>query len=54
MVDMPNSITYLDQTPIFEWYLVRCGSKNRYQKDMCIEEIGLTCSKYDNHSRLNS
>ena len=39
---MPNSITYLHQTPIFEWYVARCGPKNGYQKDiMCLKEIGL-------------
>ena len=29
---MPNSITYLNWTPIIEWYVVWCGSKNKYQK----------------------
>ena len=33
-IDVPNSITYLNQTPIFEWYVVRCGTKNGYQKDV--------------------
>ena len=29
-------------TPIFEWYVVRCGSKNGHQKGiMCFKEIGL-------------
>ena len=32
---MSNSVPSLAQTPIFEWYVVRYGSKNRYQKDMC-------------------
>ena len=55
-VDMPNSTTYLNQTPIFEWYVVRCGSKNIYHSrlNMCIEEIGLMCSKFDNHPSVNS
>ena len=39
--DVPNLVTYLYQTPIFEWYVVRCGSKNRYQNDLCLKEIGL-------------
>ena len=31
--------------------MVRCVSKNGYQKDMCFRKIGLTmCSKCDNHS----
>lgn len=29
-------VTFLDQTPIFEWYMIWCGSTNGYQK-----EIGL-------------
>ena len=28
--DVPNSVTCLDRTPIFEWCVVRYGSKNRY------------------------
>ena len=31
----------LNQTPRFEWYVVRCGSKNEHRKDMCLREIGL-------------
>ena len=38
---MPNSIFCLNQIPIFEWYVNRCGSKNMHQKDMCSKEIGL-------------
>ena len=41
MVDVPNLITYLTCTPIFEWYVVWCGYKNEYKKDMCLKEIGL-------------
>ena len=33
-------------TPIYEWYVVRSGSKNGHQTDMC--------SKYAKHSRSNS
>ena len=25
---------FLNQTPVFEWYVFSCGSKNGYQKDM--------------------
>ena len=39
-VDMPNSVTYRNQTPTCEWYVVWCGSKNGYQKDMRSKEIG--------------
>ena len=36
---MPNSVTHLNRTIEFEWYVVRCGFKNGCQKDMCSEEI---------------
>ena len=26
---------------MFEWYVVWCGSKNKYQIDICTNEIGL-------------
>ena len=26
-------------TPIPEWYVVKCESKNRHQKDMCLREM---------------
>ena len=38
---MPNLVTALNWTPIFEWYVIRCGFKNGYQKDMYLIEIGL-------------
>ena len=38
-VDMPNMITYLNWTFVYESYLVRCDSKNKYQKDMCLKMI---------------
>jgi hypothetical protein len=28
-------------TPIFEQNVVRCGSKNKHPKDMCVKGIGL-------------
>ena len=31
---MPNLVTYLDQTPTFEYCKVRCSSKSKYQKDI--------------------
>lgn len=39
-VDNPDSVSFVISTPIFKWYVIRCGSKNRYQKDVCSEEIG--------------
>ena len=38
---MPNSVTYLNRTPGCKWYMGRCGSQNGYQKDMCLNEMGL-------------
>ena len=40
-VSRPNSVIYLNGTPIFEWWVVRCRIKNEHQKDMCLKEIGL-------------
>ena len=37
---MPNSVTSLNKTPRFERYVVWCGSKNGYQKDSEMNEIG--------------
>jgi hypothetical protein len=38
---MPNLVTHLDQTPIFECYVVWRGSKNGYQTDMFSKEARL-------------
>ena len=38
-VDVPNLVTYLDSTSIFEWHVVRCDSKNGHQKNMCPKYI---------------
>ena len=35
-----NSLIDLNGTPIFEWHVVRCGSKMDTKKT-CLEEIGL-------------
>ena len=35
---MPNSVSDLNQTPIFEWYVVKIGSKNGYQNEACFRE----------------
>ena len=35
----PNLVTYLNRTLIFE--LVRCGSKNGHQNNICLKNIGL-------------
>ena len=40
-VDNPYSVTFLIETPTFEWYVVWCSAKNAYEKDMRSTEIGL-------------
>lgn len=40
-VDVPNSTTYANRAPYFEWCVVRYGSKNRHQNFMCLEEIAI-------------
>ena len=53
-VDVPNLVTYLNRTPIIEWYVVRCGSKNGYQKGIIrLKELGLHAQNH-NHSMLKS
>ena len=42
LLDIPDSVTYLNQIPLFECCVVRCGSKNRYQEGITsLNEIGL-------------
>ena len=36
-VDMPNSVTCFYQMPIFEWYVIWCGSKTKYHKYTFVE-----------------
>ena len=36
-----RALSSLNQTPIFEWYVVRCGSKIEYETIMYLKEIGL-------------
>ena len=39
-VDVHKLVTYLNQTPIFEWYVFRSYSK-MIQRDVCLRIIGL-------------
>ena len=34
---MPNLVTHRNWTPTFEWCVVQCDSKTKYQNDMCIK-----------------
>ena len=40
-VSRTNSVSHFQQTPIFEWCVVRCGSKNAHHKKHVFEEFGL-------------
>lgn len=40
-VDNPYLVSFVIRTPIYKWYVIWCGFKNRYQKDVCSNEIGL-------------
>ena len=44
-ISRPYSVTCLHWIPIFELHVVRCGSKNGHQKDLCLDEIGLCAQK---------
>ena len=52
---MSHLVTHLNKATynIFEWYVVCCGSKNRYKKDMCSKEIRLCAQINDVYSKLN-
>ena len=54
MVDFPNLVIRLNWIPIFEWYAGICGSKNRHQTEMSLEEIGLRAQNMTTISKLNS
>ena len=42
-IDNPYLITFISRTPIFEWYVVWCGSKNKHQIGRHVfQEIGLS------------
>ena len=43
-----------NRTSTFLCYVVRCGSRNVYPKDMALKEDWTTCSEYYNHIRFNN
>ena len=49
----PYSITFIVVFKHTDIWMVS-GSKNEYQEDVCLEEIGLHVLKYDNRAGLNS
>ena len=50
---MSNLLIDLIPPPIFEWYVVMCGSNNGYHTSMCVNKDWIACLQYDNHSRFN-
>ena len=38
---MSTSVTYLNRTPMYLASMLWCASKNKYQKDVCFQDIGL-------------
>ena len=43
-VDMLECNTTIIRAPIFDWYVVMCGSKTWHQKDMCLKRDLSMCS----------
>ena len=52
-VDVSNVNIIAIWVTVFELYVVSCRCKNKYQKDICSKEIGLSGKKYTNHFRVN-
>lgn len=52
-VDVPNLVTYFNQTPILELYVVRYGSEDGYGKDIFSKEFCTMCSNSANYFRLD-
>lgn len=44
-VDVTYLVTYLNCTPICEWFVVWCGFKNGFQIDMFLKGIGPCAQK---------
>ena len=50
---MPNLVPNLDKTPIFEGCVLGVALRMDIKKT-CVEKRLTLCSRYNNHSRLNS
>lgn len=46
-------LTSLNHAHIYEWYVIRCGPKNGYQKT-CVYKDWTLCAKHDNHFRFKN
>ena len=55
VVDVLNSVTSLNRTPMFEWYVVWYGSKNGYQKTCVLKRLDCVLEKiYDIYFMLST
>ena len=41
MEGVSTSVTYLNRTPMYLASMLWCASKNKHQKDVCFQDIGL-------------
>jgi hypothetical protein len=51
-IDMPKSVTCSNQTHIFQWYVVICGSENILPKNTWFIRYRSTCSDIAHHHDL--
>lgn len=51
-LDVPNSVFDLERTPLFEWCILECESKNGHHH--VVNGDWTVCSKFVNHSRCSS
>ena len=47
-----RNLSLIIQTPIFEWFMVRCGLENRCQNHTCLAKIGLSVQKLCTYGSL--
>ena len=53
-MDMPNLVSYLNQSHVFKGFVFRCRSNNKHQKDTGLKKDRTRYSKLVNHLRLKS
>jgi hypothetical protein len=53
-VDVPNLVVYLHLTPMIDWNVVRVSLQERIPNRHVFKRDWTTCSKYDNHWRLDN
>ena len=53
MVSVLNLVTYINKTPIFEYWVMRCRSKNKHENTWVYGDWTMF-SKFVNHSKLHT